>query len=692
MKITLKHISILNFKGIRELEFDFEKNTNICGRNASGKTSIFDAFLWCLFGKDSSGRSDSANGGFMVKTVGEDGEFIRNLDHIVTVILDIDGQEKKLCRQLKEEWSTVRGSTERKLRGNTTHYYVDGVEVNGNAGKDSYSSTINAICDEELFRQITNPAYFAQMHWQKQREMLIAIAGDVSLSEIANGRKEYDELISKMASIDAAEYKKRLGQMKRSIDDEMKSIDQQIAGIKVAMPKESDMADARAEKKLVEDEMKKIDAQISDVSMEQAERNEKKRAIVQEIGELQIKSDRILSEANAGAEKEERQFNIELKKLRDIKSEKEDAVRSIVAKDKTRRDDAVRRIDENTRTVNDLKVKREKLIGMWHNVNDRKFPQDEKSCDEMLCPIGNGAPCTNEFIIKKMMSEKDIQRKAFAAKKQEDMDSISKEGNECRKRIDAIFADIDAIQKEEDEAAIAASQEASKLDGEVKDAEMNITLLETRHNATVSDKKEIRKEELPECIKIDKEIAAKRAEIEAIDSVTDEDSKLELNEQKNALYERLNKASATLADIENIKHAETEIDSRKNRINELSQEFANLDNEEYKLDELIHEQSDAIEERVNDLFKVVRFKLYEKQINGDEKPTCTSTVGGVRYADLNNAMKINAGIDIINAISKFTGVCAPIFIDNAESVNKLFDTDTQLVRLVVTHGELTINY
>ena len=59
-------------------------------------------------------------------------------------------------------------------------------------------------------------------------------------------------------------------------------------------------------------------------------------------------------------------------------------------------------------------------------------------------------------------------------------------------------------------------------------------------------------------------------------------------------------------------------------------------------------------------------------------------VNSVPYSDLNHAMQINSGIDIINALSKHYGVTAPITVDNAEAVNDLEPTDSQLIRLVVT--------
>jgi exonuclease SbcC len=64
MEIFLQSLSLLNFKGIRDLAITFDHITNIKGENATGKTSIFDAFTWLLFGKDSTDRKD-----FEIKTL-----------------------------------------------------------------------------------------------------------------------------------------------------------------------------------------------------------------------------------------------------------------------------------------------------------------------------------------------------------------------------------------------------------------------------------------------------------------------------------------------------------------------------------------------------------------------------------------------------------------------------------------------
>ena len=84
------------------------------------------------------------------------------------------------------------------------------------------------------------------------------------------------------------------------------------------------------------------------------------------------------------------------------------------------------------------------------------------------------------------------------------------------------------------------------------------------------------------------------------------------------------------------------------------------------------------------MFKFVKFKLFETLINEAETECCKATVDGVPFGDLNNAMKINVGVDIINTLCGKYEVSAPIFIDNRESINKLIDCESQIINLIVS--------
>ncbi|MGV8131376.1 MAG: hypothetical protein ACP5N7_04740, partial [Candidatus Pacearchaeota archaeon] len=145
--------------------------------------------------------------------------------------------------------------------------------------------------------------------------------------------------------------------------------------------------------------------------------------------------------------------------------------------------------------------------------------------------------------------------------------------------------------------------------------------------------------------------------------------------------------------------AQVEVNDRlKTRINELSeeerklaQELAKLERQEILTETFIRAKSDILEQRVNGMFSLVKFKLFNEQINGGLTETCVPTIYGVPFPDANNAAKYNAGIDIINALSKKYSVTAPIFIDNREGINRIIPTNAQIINLIVSKDEkLTI--
>ena len=112
--------------------------------------------------------------------------------------------------------------------------------------------------------------------------------------------------------------------------------------------------------------------------------------------------------------------------------------------------------------------------------------------------------------------------------------------------------------------------------------------------------------------------------------------------------------------------------------------MANLERTEFIITDFQKAKDNELMKRINGLFSLVSFSFVDEQLNGNEKITCVCTVDGVPFPDLNNATKINAGLDIINAICQAKGISAPIFIDNRESVNEIIPTVSQIINLVVS--------
>ncbi len=59
--MKLQHIKLKNFKSYPETEFNlsFDGIKLVVGANADGKTTFFDAIIWCLYGKNQDGADGS---------------------------------------------------------------------------------------------------------------------------------------------------------------------------------------------------------------------------------------------------------------------------------------------------------------------------------------------------------------------------------------------------------------------------------------------------------------------------------------------------------------------------------------------------------------------------------------------------------------------------------------------------------
>ena len=121
--IVIRQLTLLNFKGIRNLTVDFDLNeTNIFGYNGTGKTTIFDAFTWLLFGKDSKDRKD-----FNIKTLDANNQPIERIPHEVTACIEVNGEEINLKKCYNEVWTKKRGSAVETFNGHSVECFYNDV-------------------------------------------------------------------------------------------------------------------------------------------------------------------------------------------------------------------------------------------------------------------------------------------------------------------------------------------------------------------------------------------------------------------------------------------------------------------------------------------------------------------------------------------------------------------------------------
>ena len=641
-RIELLRLTLRNFKGIREFVLDAQgANTNVYGDNAVGKTTLFDAWTWVLFGKDSANQAN-----FEIKTLRPDGTPIHNLDHEVEGVLSIDGRRTTLRRVYKEKWTKKRGSATAEFSGHTTEYFVDGVPCK----ESEYKAAVADIVDEELFKLLTSPTYFNEvLKWQDRRKILLEVCGDLTDDEVIASSPVLAELPAILAGRTIEQQKKIVAARRKEINDELERIPDRIDEANRAKPDVSGYS---------EDELReKIDALKVQIEAKQDEQHR-----IQNGGEI--------------AEKERRQRELEAELLA-IKNElqagtldKLAAKRQELAELRRRAEEADygiqdrrRRIEAIEREIAALNAEAERLREEWRRANAEQF--DESTCGDANCPTCGQALPEEQVAAARQKAEAEFNRR-----KAERLEAINQRGK-------AKVAEIERLNKEkaEHERGLAELQEVrGPRWAAVEAAEKELADLQSGITDVAADPRYAAKQKELEQVKSEI-LALRSSNLSALDAVRNElaglRNELELLESKRAKFDLVRRQDERIAELEAKEKA-------------LAEEFERLEHILHLLDLFTRTKVDLLESRINSKFRMARFKLFNQQINGGLEETCEVMVDGVPYGSLNNAARHNVGLDIIATLSEHYGVCAPIFLDNAESVTRPLPTPGQQIRLIVS--------
>ena len=650
-QIKLKKISLVNFKGIRMLDLDLsDGDTLVCGENGTGKTTVFDAFHWCLFGKDSTNRSDS---NFNIKTLDENGQPILKLDHSVTCILDVDGTAIKLQRSYREVWTKPRGTTEETLTNHKTEFYVNDVKL---GTKKEYEAAIAEIIDEDVFRMITNPFAFTSLSADRQKEMLLDMAGAVTNDDVVAMNPEFVSLLAEIAGKPLATFLKELAAKKKACKDVLAVIPSQIQTAKNLMPESEDLDALQAEINAKMEEMHQVDEQIADkAKINEAEYQRKAQlqaAISDAKMELNEAKNSIKAKATAGRQQT-------LSEIRDMEYKIQTHNQTLSFKRKN--------LEDLTKRIAKIREQLEAKRAEYRAIYAREISFSE---DQFICPT-----CKRQLDLEDIEAKQEQLRANFNNVKANDLKRNQTEGKELRATSDQLTDSIKQL-----------GVEVERINGEKAVCEQQLATL---------------KAQIPEAVDVDALIAADKDCIDLQNEITELENQLkvdakpvdvsDLRARKVSVNDALQALYKRAAKRDQIKRAEDEIKALEEKQMSNNQALADLEKWEFQAMEFQKAKDEELLKRINGLFALVSFSFVSAQLNGGEKLTCVCTVNGTPYPDVNNAGKINAGLDIINAICKSKGVFAPIFVDNAESVNQILPTLSQKVLLYVSQDpKLTV--
>lgn len=630
--VRLKQMKLRNFKGIKELDIDFNLlDTNVYGKNATGKTTLVDAFNWLFFNKDSSGASD-----FDVKTKTPDGEYLHNLEHLVEAVVEVDGTETTFKKVFKEKYTKQRGSTTAAFTGHTTDYFVDDVPRK----KKEYDETVNELFDSNIFSMITDPFYFnTRMKWQDRRKTLIDICGDVSDELVINSLNDLAPLQQLLNGKSVDDLRAQLKSKMKPINDELKAIPIKINEANLAIPTDIETID--------EDKLTYINNRIN-------EAESKKQRIL---------SGGIISEKETELIKLRNQRLLIKNEVPDVKPLKDEEYSLSIQIDslehKKERAENEIQVKKSQQKSNELM--RNELRNKFTEVNNMQYDESKN-----ICPH-----CGQELPQEKI----DGFMEEFNINKSKQLENINKDGKRLKEQFESITEDIQVLEKDIQNHQIL-----------INDYKLKLKEL-TKKIANINE--DFAKEQEPKINAIDEKIVNAEREMELLKSNTGEEvakinEEIGMLKEQRSHYEEI-KAKERLAKTQINRIAELEA-----REKELSNQYNDMDKMLYLTDLFIKTKVAMLTEKINSHFKLCKFNLFEEQINGGLNEVCEVTVNGVNYTDLNNAMKINAGLDVINTICDYSNTYAPIFIDNAESVNETIKTNSQQVRLYVTENDETL--
>lgn len=626
---------IQNFKGCKDRTIEFGEKCRISGANATGKTTIFDAFTWLLFGKDSLGSSD-----FEIRPLDIDGNMINNIEISVEAKISVDGDEYDLKKVQKQNWVKKRGTDTREFQGNVNEFDINGYPKS----QKEFKEFISGIVKEDVFNLITNPSAFNALHWEEQREILMKIVGCPSNVEIAKtfGEK-YALLIPelKIASTDdiLKKYKKARIELKKDEKEIPPRIDEASKSLVIA-----DVGALEIEKSAKEVALRKVEDELSGGNGKLEEINSKR----QEIMNLKFHISEIQNEEN------QKLFD-KSKALRDDLIAKEDTMRSIK-----------REIADTNSEIHSVHSKYEwsvkevkRLQEEWKAEKVKKFPEmipmEPIPESASVCPTcGQDLP---EDVIQKNIEnyEKKKQEyedrynadlKTFKEQKAKKISEIETDGTEAA-------TDRDKYKSREEELRKSMVKLDSKL-AEVQKACASVQEELNRYpkTADISEKAEY--------LATVEKISVLEKEIESMSSETS--GRAELEAKKAVLKDEIAEIVGKILAADNTKTkkriAELEAEQK-----EVGQKIANQEKMINLTDDFIRSKSAMVAADVNEKFNVVSFKLFEDQINGGLKETCECTVNGVPLSSLNNGHRIIAGLDIIQSLSNLYEVSCPVFID-----------------------------
>lgn len=669
-EIRINKLTLENFKCHRHLELDFQGgNASIYGDNATGKTSIYDALTWLLFGKDSLGSSEQT---IEIKPLDASGE-VRDHRAITSVEAEllVDGEPRSFRRTYRELWTTKRGSNQATYDGNTSEFAADGVPMKKNA----FKAKVDEILTEDVFRMLTSVSRFAsELSWQQRREILFSLAGTMGDREIMSSSLLFQPLLDGMGRLDLDEYRRKLLAEKRQYVGAKTDIPARISEVQKSIDQvqKLDFSQARVELGRLQAELQGVETKILEIDHNQA--GEKIQGEVREarmdLRELEAENQSFRqsqtdSDPVPALERRAQKLEEELR-------QKQQALRT--ARQRRIQAESIReeRIREYTGMIRDMDRNIAARRTAWTEVFRETFSAG-------ICPTcGQALPA----------GQLEQAKAAFESDKRRRLDEIQDAAGVLQK------------QKEQVEKLLASAQTHGDEADREKEAQDS---LDAAAMALQEAKEQVSGAKRPEIRDVEGYQQRKQQIQNRLDSLNQGLSQLAMDAAgaKRQLQDQADVLRAAMKEQSDIISKESLLEYSQNRIETLRREaqqaadlLGDIEEKLGLMEQYSRYKASFVEATVNSLFRLAQFRLAREQANGGMEDRCDVMMNGIPYGSLNNGARINVGIDIINTLGNYYGVRVPLFVDNAESVTVLETAASQVIRLVVSENdkELRVHY
>ena len=661
--IELQSLEFRYFKGYRDFKIDFANDvTNISGDNETGKTTIKDGFIWLFFGIDSEGRSDTS---FSIKTIDKStGKIIPRVDHSVAGKFLLNGEVTTAKRVLKEKWTKKKGALEKVYTGNETEYYWNEVPL----AQREYQAKISEFISIDTFKLITDPYAFNLLHWEKQRKILTELEGNVSDTSIAKGNKAFENLMSKLVNKSFEDYKKQTKGTLKKLKEDKQGIPSRIDELLRDKPESIDYAKIEKEIEKEQKALSKIDDEIADVNKSAEKLHAKYADLRKEKVELVSSNQDIefgaKEEANHTISQHKDPTTEVSSSLNEAESELQSYENAIVKLKGS--------LNADKTELETVKAKRKAKSDEWDAINSQelKFKEGELNCPACKRPLE-----TTDQDAQKAKMEAD-----FIKKKSDELEAINKVGFAIKNQQTSLE---DAIAKYE----IRIKDGSEKLSAKKKEVEsLNSELGKLNKNKVAAPNKD---KLIEKALALHKTYNTNLEQIAKIEKQLENQEEVDvdnLKEHRNSILSEIETLKNSLSDKAKIEKIDNRIAELEKEEKENSQQIADAERELYTIQEFEIARMTSTEGAINAKFGQVKFDMFSTLVDGTQVPACICTFKGIPFHSVNTAGKIQAGLDIINTLCGFYDTFASIFIDGAESITNIPETESQQIRLIVEKG------